>query len=112
MGVIYRVFDKFSIICIIVGFALGLYLVFHNNDSDAWVRAISFLIIFALLMTVAPAFSAILASIKGEEEISIFGIIEAFFLNLAMTGVCTAFGLVFGSLAFGSIIPSNSVIFK
>ena len=112
MGRVYRIFDKFSIICIFVGLALGLYLAIHNNDSNLWTRAISFLIAFSLLMTIAPAFSAILAAIRGEEKISIFEIVEAFFLNLAMTGVCTAFGLVFGSLIFGSIVPSNSVIFR
>lgn len=112
MGRIYTVFDKFSIICIFVGLALGLYLAIHNNDSDLWMKAILFIIVFSLVLTVAPAFSAILAAIKGDEKISIFEIVEAFLLNVAMTGVCTAFGLVFGSLIFGSIIPSNSVIFK
>ena len=34
MGRVYRVFDKFSIICIFVGLALGLYLAIHNNDSN------------------------------------------------------------------------------
>ena len=112
MGRVYTVFDKFSIICIFVGLALGLYLAIHNSDTDLWEKAISFIIVFSLLLTIAPAFSAILAAITGNEKISIFEIVEAFFLNLAMTGVCTAFGLVFGSLIFGSIIPGNSVIFK
>lgn len=112
MGRVYSVFDKFSIICIFVGLALGLYMAIHNNDSDLWMRAISFVVAFSLLLTIAPAFSAILAAINGDEKISIFEIIEAFFLNLAMTGVSAAFGLVFGSLIFGSIVPSNSVIFK
>ena len=112
MGKVYAVFDKFSIICIFVGLALGLYLAIHNNDSDLWMKAISFIIAFSLLLTIAPAFSVILGAIKGDEKISIFEIVEAFLLNVAMTGVCTAFGLVFGSLIFGSIIPSNSVIFK
>ena len=112
MGKVYAVFDKFSIICIIVGLALGLYLAIHNNDSDLWMKAISFIIAFSLLLTIAPAFTVILAAITGDEKVSIFEIVEAFLLNLAMTGVCTAFGLVFGSLIFGSIIPSNSVIFK
>ncbi|WP_407424108.1 hypothetical protein [Methanobrevibacter sp.] len=112
MGRVYTVFDKFSIICIFVGLALGLYLATHNSDSDLWMKAISFILAFSLVLTVAPAFSAILAAIRGDEKISIFEIVEAFLLNVAMTGVCTAFGLVFGSLIFGSIIPSNSVIFK
>lgn len=112
MGRVYTVFDKFSIICIIVGLALGLYMAIHNSDSELWMKAISFIIAFSLLLTIAPAFSAILAAITGNEKLSIFEIVEAFFLNLAMTGVCTAFGLLFGSLIFGSIIPSNSVIFR
>ena len=84
MGLIYRVFDKFSILCIFAGLALGLYLAINNNNSDLWVRAISFVVAFSLLLTIAPAFSAILAHINGGDKISIFEIVEAFFLNLAM----------------------------
>lgn len=112
MGIVYRVFDKFSIICIFVGLAIGLYLAVNNSDSNLWMKTIPFIIVFSLLLTIAPAFSAILDSISGNGKISIFEIVEAFLLNLAMTGVCTAFGLLFGSLIFGSIIPSNSVIFR
>ena len=112
MGLIYRVFDKFSIICIIVGIALGLYMAFNNNDPNLWYKAASFAVAFSLLMTIAPAFSVILASINGDEKVSISEILEAFFLNFAMTVVCASFALVFASLAFGSVIPSNSVIFR
>lgn len=112
MGLIYKIFDKFSIICIIVGAALGLYMAFNNNDPNLWYKAASFAIVFSLLMTIAPTFTAILASIKGDEKVSIAEIVEAFFLNFAMTVVCASFALLFVSLAFGSVIPSNSVIFK
>ncbi len=112
MGTVYKVFDKFSIICIFVGLAVGLYMAIHNNDSKLWYSVVSFVIVFSLLLTIAPAFSVLLASINGDEKIPILELIEAFFLNLAMTGVCAAFGLLFGSLIFGSVIPSNSVIFR
>lgn len=112
MGLIYRVFDKFSIICIIVGVALGIYMAFNNNDPNLWYKAASFAVVFSLLMTIAPTFSVILASINGEDKVSLAEIVEAFFLNFAMTIVCAAFALFFVSLAFGSVIPSNSVIFR
>ena len=112
MGIIYDVFDKFSIINIIVGLGLGVYLALHNSDSDLWVHMIPFVIVFSLIMTFLPTFVALLAKIQNDSDFSIGAIIEAFFLNVAMVTVCTAFGLVFASLALGSLIPSNSVIFK
>lgn len=112
MGIVYDVFDKFSIISIIIGLALGIFLAFNNNDTNVWVQAIPFIIIFSLIMTFMPTFAALLAKIQKDIDFSIGSIIEAFLLNVAMIGVCTAFGLVIASFAFGSLIPSNSVIFK
>ena len=109
MGLTYKVFDKFSIICIIVGVILGFYMAFNNNDPNLWYKAASFLIVFSLLMTIAPTFSVILASIMGDEKVSISEIIEAFFLNFAMTLVCASFTLLFVSLAFGSLIPTTEI---
>ena len=112
MGRVYNVFDKFSIICIIVGFAFGLYLTINHNDSNMWINAVPFVLVFALFMTLLPTFSVILAKITNDEKIQIKELIEAYFLNVAMTGVCTAFGLVLGSFIFGSLVPDNSVIFR
>ena len=109
MSLTYKVFDKFSIICIIVGVILGFYMAFNNNDPNLWYKAASFLIVFSLLMTIAPTFSVILASIMGDEKVSISEIIEAFFLNFAMTLVCASFTLLFVSLAFGSLIPTTEI---
>jgi len=112
MGRVYDIFDKFSIISIIIGLLLGLFLAINHNDSNVWVNAIPFIFIFALIMTFMPTFAAILAKITNDEKFSFFEIFEAFLLNLAMIGVCTAFGLVIGSFIFGSLVPDNGVIFR
>ena len=112
MGIIYDVFDKFSIINIVIGLLLGIYLAMNNSDSNLWIHVIPFIIVFSIFMTFLPTFAALLAKIQKDTEFSIKSVIEAFFLNVAMVSVCTAFGLVFASLVLGSLIPSNSVIFK
>ena len=112
MGLIYDIFDRYSIISILIGFLLGFYLTINNNDSNVWIRAVPFIIVFSLVMTFLPTFAALLAKIQDDLDFSIGAILEAFFLNIAMITVCTAFGLFIASFFVGSLIPSNGVIFR
>ena len=57
MGKVYDIFDKFSIISIAIGFILGLYLAVNHNDSNLWLRAIPFILVFSLIMTLIPFIS-------------------------------------------------------
>lgn len=104
MGRVYNVFDKFSIIDIIIGFALGFYLATHNNGSNLWYVAIQLVFVIALIMTLFPLASSIHAKLKYDEEINVRALIEAFILNFAMIGVCLAFGVVAGSLWIGNFV--------
>lgn len=112
LGRIYSVFDKFSIINIVVGFILGFYLAINHDDSNLWFVAIQFIIIFAFILTLLPTGVAIYAKHKYGENISIRALIETFFLNFAMITVCTSFGVVFGSLFIGNFIADNGTLFK
>lgn len=107
MGRVYNVFDKFSIISIIIGLALGIYLAVNHNDTNLWIRAIPFIILFSLIMTVMPIASSVYANVKFHEKISIPALVEAFFLNVAIITVCMAFGVVFGSFMIGNVIMDN-----
>ena len=54
MGLIYDVFDRFSIISILIGLVLGIYLAIHHNESNLWISSIPFILIFSILMTIFP----------------------------------------------------------
>lgn len=104
MGRVYNVFDKFSIIDIIVGLALGIYLETNQNSTNLWHTGFQFALIFAGIMTLIPIAATLYAKIKRDEKIPIRALIEAFVLNFAMIGVCLAFGVVIGSLLVGNFI--------
>ena len=103
MGRVYNVFDKVSIISIIIGFVLGFYLSVHNSSSDLWFRGIRMVFIFALIMTLFPLADSIYAKVKHDTDFPVRALIEAFILNFAIIGVCLAFGVVFGSFWTGSV---------
>lgn len=111
MGRVYNVFDKFSILDIIIGFALGFYLAVNHNNSDMWFLAVQLVFIIALIMTLIPILTSIYAKVKHGEDISVNALIEAFILNFAMIGVCLAFGVVAGSFWIGNYIPDNGILF-
>ena len=107
MGKVYDIFDKFSIISIAIGFILGLYLAVNHNDSNLWLRAIPFILVFSLIMTLIPFISVVVDNIKNNVKFPIRELIEAFFLNVAMIAVCLAFGVVVGSFLIGNVIVDN-----
>ena len=111
MGRIYTVFDKFSIINIIVGLTLGIYLAINHNDSNLWYTAIRFIIILAFILTLLPTAASIYGKYKYGENISIRALLEAFFLNIAMLTVCASFGVVIGSFIIGNFIADNGTLF-
>ena len=111
MGKIYRIFDKYCIIDIIVGFIFGFYMAVHHNDSQLWVIATIFVVIFALIITLIPIGFAVYSKVKNSENISIPELVEAYLLNLAMTAVCFGFGFIAGSLYIGNYIPDNGLFF-
>lgn len=55
-------------------------------------------------MALIPMIAAMNAKVRYDENISIKALIEAFILNVAMLGVCTAFGVVIGSFIIGNFI--------
>ena len=112
MGKIYSVFDKYCILDIIVGFIVGFYIAIHHNDSQLWVTATIFVMVFSLIMTLIPICVAIYSKVKNSEDISVPQLVEAFLLNVAMTAVCFAFGFVTGSFYIGNYILDNGTLFK
>ena len=106
MGRVYYVFDKFSIIDILVGFILGFYLAFNHDSSNLWFDAIPFIILFAVIITLPVIIDVFLSKDKHKNEIPVYAILEAFGLNIAMITVCTAFGIVLGSFLIGNYITN------
>lgn len=103
---VYYIFDKFSIVTIIIGFILGVYLAFNHNSSNLWFDAIPFIIIIALIMTLPPLIDSLRSDKNHTEKFSWRAIIEAYFLNVAILVVCTAFGIVIGSFYIGNFITN------
>lgn len=104
MGQVYNVFDKFAVLNIIIGLVLGIYLGVNHNDSNLWYTAIKFIIVLAFVMTLIPTFTSIYAKIMDDKDIPVSSLIEAYFLNFGMIGVCLAFGVVIGSFMIGNFI--------
>ncbi len=103
---VYYIFDKVSIITIIIGFILGIYLAFNNSSSNLWFDAIPFIIIIAAIMTLPPLIDSLNSRKKNQEKFSWPAIIEAFLLNVAILVVCTAFGFVISSFCIGYFITN------
>ncbi len=101
---VYYIFDKVSIITIIIGFILGFYLAFNNSSSNLWFDAIPFIIIIAAIMTLPPLIDSINSKKKHDEDFSWPAIVEAYLLNVAILVVCTAFGFVISSFCIGYFI--------
>ena len=110
MGKIYNIFDKFSIISIALGLLMGVYLAIHHDDTNLWIRLIPFILLFSLIITIIPIASAIVDRIRNGVKFPIGELVEAFFLNVAIIAVCTAFGLVIGSFLIGNVILDNGKI--
>ena len=103
---VYYVFDKFSIITIIIGFILGVYLAFNHNSSNLWFDSVPFIIIFGFIMTIPPIVDYFLRRGKFDDDTSINALVEAFILNVLMIAVCTAFGIAIGSFYIGNYITN------
>ena len=112
MSKVYQIFDKYCILDIIFGFALGFYLAIYHNDANLWFLAIQVVIIFAIIMTLLPVLVSIYDKYKYSKKISIRALIEAFILNLAMTVVPLIFGFVIGSFVVENYIADNGKLFK
>lgn len=104
MGLVYDVFDKFSIIDIIVGFALGYYLAVYHDNPNLWVIAAIVIIGVGAVISLMPIIASFRAKSRGEGEISIPELLEAFILNIAMLAVSTSLGFVVGSIVIGNFI--------
>ena len=104
MGLVYDVFDRYSIINIIVGFALGYYLAVFHDDPNLWIIAAVVIIIVGSIVSIMPVIASVRAKARGEGEISIPELLEAFLLNIAMLAVSTSLGFVIGSIAIGNFI--------
>ena len=93
---VYDVFDKFSILNIVIGFALGFYLVF-NNTSNLWFVSIPLIFVLGIIMTIPPILDYLLRKGKFNDNTNINALFEAFILNVLMIAVCTAFGIAIAS---------------
>ena len=111
MGLVYDVFDKFSILDIIIGFALGYYLAVYHNDPNLWVIATIVIIGVGAVISILPILASVRAKMRGEGEISVPELVEAFLLNIAMLAVSTSLGFVIGSIAIGNFIVDSVLIF-
>lgn len=99
---VYDVFDKFSILNIIIGFGLGIYLAFNHGSSNLWFVAVPFIIVIGLIMTIPPIADYFIRRHKHNDYTSINAIVEAFILNVLMIAVCTAFGIALASFYIGN----------
>lgn len=106
MGRVYQIFDKFTMLNIIIGFALGFYLGFNHNSSNLWFQAIPIIIIIALIMTLPPIIDVFISKEKHGNKVPVNALVEAFLLNVAVLTVCTAFGIVLGSFYIGNFITN------
>ena len=104
MGLVYDVFDKYSIINIIVGFALGFYLAIYHDDPNLWIIAAIVIVGVGAAISIMPINASIGAKSRGEGEISVSELLEAFLLNIAMLAVSTSLGFVIGSITIGNFI--------
>lgn len=108
MGRVYDVYNKFSIVGIVIGLLLGIYLAINHNDSNLWINALPYILAFSLLMTIFPITTSLSDNLKNGSKFPTRALIEAFFLNFAIIGVCTAFGVVIGSFLIGNVIADNT----
>ena len=111
MGKIYDAFDKYCILDIIIGFIFGIYLAVNHNDAHIWLIATQFVLIFSFVVSLVPIGVAIHSKYKYSEKIPVKALLEAFALNVAMTAVCAAFGVVIGSFVIGNYIADNGLLF-
>lgn len=88
---VYDVFDKFSILNIVIGLALGIYLSFNYTSSNIWFVSIPLILILGLIMTIPPIIDYYRRKDKYDDHTSANSLVEAFLLNVAMIAVCTAF---------------------
>lgn len=101
MGRVYQVFDKLSILTIIVGLLLGGYLAINYNSSNLWFIAVPIIIAIAFIITLPVLIDAVVSKDKHDNVFPTRALIEAFLLNIAILIVCTAFGIVLGSFYIG-----------
>ena len=104
MGLVYDVFDKYSIIDIIIGFALGFCLAVYHDDLHLWVIAAIVIVGVGAVISIMPIMASVKAKARGEGEISMPELLEAFLLNIAMLAVSASLGFVIGSIAIGNFI--------
>ena len=88
---VYDVFDKFSIVDIIFGFLLGIYLAFFHDNPNLWIHAVQWVLIYSIVITLLPVVASIYAKHKYSES----------------TAVSLAFGFVIGSFIVGNFIPDE-----
>ena len=106
MGRVYQVFDKLSIVEIIIGFAFGFYLGVNHNSSNLWFDAIPIIILGAVVFTLPLIIDVFANKSKYNCEFPTRAIIEAYILNVAILTVCTAFGTALGSFYIGNYITN------
>ncbi|WP_407374486.1 hypothetical protein [Methanobrevibacter sp.] len=94
---VYYVFDKLSIIAIIIGFVLGGYLAINYTSSNLWFDAIPLIIIIAFLLTIPIILDFFISKDKHKNKFPYRAVLESFLLNIAILAVCTAFGIALGS---------------
>ncbi|WP_407413613.1 hypothetical protein [Methanobrevibacter sp.] len=111
MGLVYDVFDKYSILDIIIGFALGYYLAVYHDDPNLWIIATIVIVGIGAIISIMPIIASLRVKIRGEGEISVPELLEAFLLNVAMLAVSTSLGFVIGSIAIGNFIVDSLLIF-
>lgn len=101
---VYYIFDKVSIITILIGFVLGVYLAMHYASSNLWFLAIPVIIVIAIIMTVPVILDVFISKEKHKNKFPGRAILESFLLNIAILAVCTAFGIAAGSIYMGNDI--------
>ena len=107
MDKVQEVNEKFSIICIIVGFLLGIYLAIGHDNPDLWFVVVEWIFLTAFVMTFIPTSAGIYANLSYGEEFNLSSPIRVFALNLAMIAVCASFGFIFCSMLIGNYNTAN-----
>ena len=95
---VYDVFDKFSILNIVIGLLLGVYLSINYASTNIWFVSVPLILIIGLVMTLPPIIDYFNRKGKFNDNTSASALLEAFLLNVAMIAVCSAFGFAICSL--------------
>lgn len=102
MAIADDVSDKLTCINTIIGFVLGIILAIFHNDSDIWITAVKFVILFALFLSLFPIGAGLYSRFKLNQEFSLTRVFPIYLLILAEMIIGATLGIILGSIFIGN----------